>query len=131
MFSVHLYRSDYIFCTVRHRAMGGNHRRTRDKRDSMDGGGDAKGIEMPVYTITTHTSNIRHAGTDARVTINLMGSDGSSGPLTLSGPGDLFENGKTDVFKFKLMDLGGSLLTKIDVFPNKSQALKFLDGQCR
>ena len=65
---------------------------------------------MPFYTITTHTSNIKNAGTDARVSINLFGSNGDSGPRELTGPGNLFEGGKTDSFKFKMLDLGEILL---------------------
>ena len=61
---------------------------------------------MPVYTVTTHTSNINNAGTDAKVSINLFGLAGESGARELAGPGNLFETGKVDAFKFKMPGLG-------------------------
>lgn len=63
-------------------------------------------LNMPTYTVTVHTSNIRGAGTDARVHINLAGVKGESGAKELTGKGNLFEQGKTDTFALKMMDLG-------------------------
>ena len=49
-----------------------------------------------------HTSDIRHAGTDAEVYINLFGDKGRSGKIAL-GEGmkerdEFFERGSVDVF---------------------------------
>jgi hypothetical protein len=63
-------------------------------------------LNMPTYTVTVHTSNIRGAGTDARVHINLCGAKGESGAKELTGKGNLFEQGKADTFTLKMLDLG-------------------------
>ena len=41
-----------------------------------------------------------------QVLVNLFGAAGQSGARELTGPGNLFETGKTDSFKFKMPDLG-------------------------
>ncbi|MEW5311146.1 MAG: hypothetical protein WDW38_002885 [Sanguina aurantia] len=46
---------------------------------------------LVTYTVTTHTSTLRGAGTDANVRIDLIGAAGSSGARDLTGPGNLFE----------------------------------------
>jgi hypothetical protein len=64
---------------------------------------------MNVYTITVVTSNFPDAGTDAQVYIELLGKFESSGkiPLTKSETNrNPFEQGKTDVFQIKCVDIG-------------------------
>ncbi len=46
---------------------------------------------LVTYTVTTHTSDIKGAGTDANVCVEMFGTKGSSGPRELSGKGNLFE----------------------------------------
>lgn len=46
---------------------------------------------LVTYTVTTHTSKQRGAGTDANVQIDLIGAAGSSGARDLTGSGNLFE----------------------------------------
>ena len=51
--------------------------------------------------IATHTSNLRGAGTDANVFVELIGDAGiSSGRLALSSPNpETFEAGRVDTFQ--------------------------------
>lgn len=43
------------------------------------------------HQVTTHTSDIKGAGTDANVCCEFFGAKGSSGPRELTGKGNLFE----------------------------------------
>ena len=58
------------------------------------------------------TSNLSCAGTHAHALMKpdpiplQFGTHGESGPRELTGSGNLFEQGKSDVFKFKMPDLG-------------------------
>jgi hypothetical protein len=54
------------------------------------------------------TGNLKHAGTDANVTLRIVGSAGTSAPLELlkSQHKNKFERNQTDTFSFKLADLG-------------------------
>lgn len=54
------------------------------------------------YKISVYTSDIRGAGTDANVFIELHGSEGSVGKNTLETHGNNFERGKCDVFVVKV-----------------------------
>jgi len=65
------------------------------------------------YTVSIKTGSIRGAGTDANVFIILYGQGTDSGKRILDGPGNLFENGKTDIFGFECVELGE--LTKIRI----------------
>lgn len=58
------------------------------------------------YTIIAHTSDIKGAGTDASVFVELFGSKSSSGTKELNGPGNLFEQGKSNTFQIKTVELG-------------------------
>eukprot|EP00232_Nephroselmis_pyriformis_P000020 CAMPEP_0182904224 /NCGR_PEP_ID=MMETSP0034_2-20130328/31943_1 /TAXON_ID=156128 /ORGANISM="Nephroselmis pyriformis, Strain CCMP717" /LENGTH=161 /DNA_ID=CAMNT_0025039337 /DNA_START=10 /DNA_END=491 /DNA_ORIENTATION=- len=59
------------------------------------GGGDVGPIKVKV---TVTTSDVRGAGTDANVTINIHGSKGGTGPLKLTSSKDNFERGNSDTF---------------------------------
>jgi hypothetical protein len=61
-----------------------------------------------VYTIEVHTGDVRHAGTDANVHLNMHGPKGSSSQLALSHSNhrNKFERAQVDVFSFELKDLG-------------------------
>lgn len=58
------------------------------------------------YTLIAHTSDIKGAGTDASVYVELFGSKADSGTKELNGPGNLFEQGKSDTFKVQTVELG-------------------------
>ena len=63
---------------------------------------------MNTYTIKVVTSNIKQAGTDAHVYIDLIGRTNSSGKIPLSTSKlnrNPFEQGKTDEFEVKCLDL--------------------------
>lgn len=52
-----------------------------------------------MHKVDVHTSNVKGAGTDANVHIDIIGSTGSSGVrLLLSGEKDLFAKGQVDNF---------------------------------
>ncbi|KAG2432966.1 hypothetical protein HXX76_008694 [Chlamydomonas incerta] len=61
---------------------------------------------LVTYSVTVHTSDIKGAGTDANVCLEMFGAKGSSGVRELTGKGNLFEQGKSDKFIFKMADLG-------------------------
>lgn len=57
----------------------------------------------------TYTSDLRGAGTDATVFVELTGKAGSSSPHSLIAPGsasDSFGRGQTDSFTLQLPELG-------------------------
>ncbi|KAF5837533.1 hypothetical protein DUNSADRAFT_4226 [Dunaliella salina] len=58
------------------------------------------------YEITTVTSNIKGAGTDAQVFVVLTGSKGKSMDMKLENSPDNFERGRTDTFMLEIPDLG-------------------------
>lgn len=61
------------------------------------------------YTITVTTGDKRGCGTDANVFLIIFGQNGSSDELALKDSltnKDKFERGKTDVFKFSMLNLG-------------------------
>ncbi|GLC54185.1 hypothetical protein PLESTB_000832700 [Pleodorina starrii] len=69
---------------------------------------------LVTYTVTTHTSDLPGAGTDANVCCEMFGSKGSSGARELKGKGNLFERAKADKFIFKMPDLGD--LTELEIW---------------
>ncbi|KXZ51726.1 hypothetical protein GPECTOR_11g173 [Gonium pectorale] len=73
---------------------------------------------LVTYTVTTHTSDLPGAGTDANVFVEMLGNRGSSGPRELKGKGNLFERGKADAFVLKMPDLGD--LTELEVWHDGS-----------
>jgi hypothetical protein len=60
--------------------------------------------------VTTHTGDVRNAGTDARVHIDIRGSSSCSGPQALNKPisssSNCFERGQADSFEVACRDLG-------------------------
>ena len=78
-------------------------------RDLLPGtgvGGAAAPDGKVTYEIEVHTGNIRGAGTDANVNIELIGEKDFTGMFKLENSKDNFEKGKIDVFKFNLADVG-------------------------
>ncbi|GFR41097.1 hypothetical protein Agub_g1741 [Astrephomene gubernaculifera] len=72
-----------------------------------DGKGDAlAGGPIVEYTITTITSDMRGAGTDANVFIEMHGDKGAMGETRLDNNANNFERGRTDTFKIKGSDVG-------------------------
>lgn len=64
---------------------------------------------MNTYKIFITTSNLKLAGTDANVYINLIGRINESGKISLEKSltnKNKFEQGKTDVFEFEAPDVG-------------------------
>lgn len=73
----------------------------------------AQGDEAPLvrYVVTIHTTDTRGAGTDANVTLQLIGllpggKQPTLGPLTLENSHNNFERAKTDEFHIDGIDLG-------------------------
>jgi hypothetical protein len=62
--------------------------------------------------VTTHTSDVKGAGTDANVFVDIKGAQGASGPQALRTKGnpDPFKKGKTDSFELLLPLQLGELL---------------------
>ncbi|EDQ93112.1 uncharacterized protein MONBRDRAFT_31037 [Monosiga brevicollis MX1] len=61
------------------------------------------------YIVKIKTGDVRHAGTDANVFVQLFGKTGESTQLKLRNSetySDAFERNKMDIFKFELLDLG-------------------------
>ena len=62
------------------------------------------------YAITVTTADVKAAGTDARVWIELVGASGkSSGALALDGGREAFTRGKTDRFELEVAGLGAGI----------------------
>ena len=66
------------------------------------------------YKIAVITGDVPGAGTDANVYISIFGNNGSSIGNLLTGPGNPFEKGQTDIFYLTLADLGN--LKKITIY---------------
>ena len=58
------------------------------------------------YKVTVHTSDIKFAGCDANVSVELHGDRGGSGAHTLSNSKNNFERGQTDVFTIEGPNVG-------------------------
>jgi len=72
-----------------------------------DGVGDKGTLNGLVeYTVTVHTSDIRGAGTDSNVTIELHGDKGAVGETKLDNHQNNFERDRRDVFKITGSDVG-------------------------
>ncbi|KAG2450199.1 hypothetical protein HYH02_000301 [Chlamydomonas schloesseri] len=72
-----------------------------------DGKGDALvGGPIVEYTICTHTTDIRGAGTDANVFVQLYGDKANMGETRLDNSSNNFERGRVDTFKIKGSDVG-------------------------
>lgn len=72
---------------------------------------------MNTYAITVITSNIKEAGTDAKVHIELIGKYGTSGKIPLARNSKFnensFERGQRDEYDIKCQDLGSIRAVKI------------------
>eukprot|EP00873_Tetraselmis_striata_P010472 jgi/Tetstr1/430736/TSEL_020527.t1 len=68
--------------------------------------GTDKAIVDNTYQIVVHTSDIKGAGTDAGVSVDLSGPRGKTGPLRLDDSKDNFERGKVDTFTVTAADVG-------------------------
>eukprot|EP00798_Chlamydomonas_sp_ICE-L_P018432 gene18432-24908_t len=72
-----------------------------------DGVGDALvGGAFAEYNITVYTSDMRGAGTDANVFIEMYGTKGAVGETRLDDKANNFERNMRDVFKIKSSDVG-------------------------
>lgn len=58
------------------------------------------------YKIQVKTGDIRGAGTDANVFLQLFGVNGDTGECKLESSGNNFERSKTDLFGIEAVDLG-------------------------
>lgn len=59
------------------------------------------------YKVTVETSDLKNAGTDAKVEISIFGSRGNTYYRKLDRAyKDDFERGATDVFKLEAIDIG-------------------------
>ncbi|KAF5839075.1 Lipase/lipooxygenase [Dunaliella salina] len=73
---------------------------------------------LTTYTLVVHTADEPGAGTDANVSVNIIGTDGESGPRELTGGRDVFAPGKADTFQLSMVDLGD--LSRLDVWHDNS-----------
>ena len=70
-------------------------------------------VRTVTYKVEVHTADVKYAGTDANVFVELLGANGNSGRRPLSTSRDNFERGKKDVFFLEMPDLGELSAIKI------------------
>ncbi len=58
------------------------------------------------YKISIITGNVRDAGTDANVYLELFGDNGSTGDLKIPAKKEDLERGRTDVYTLRAKDVG-------------------------
>ncbi|KAG1662011.1 hypothetical protein FOA52_009500 [Chlamydomonas sp. UWO 241] len=82
---------------------------------------DAPNLNKINYTIRVFTSDLKGAGTDANIEINLLGEGGDTGYQPLLSNHDAFERGMEDVFPLSMRDPGRPthLLIKSDGLSKK------------
>jgi hypothetical protein len=81
-------------------------------RELLPGAIDAGGSGG--YEVAVKTGTMDHAGTDAKVSIDLIGTKGTSGEQALHNPKkNCFEAGNEDVFQVKCSDIGELLEVRI------------------
>ncbi|KAG1672531.1 hypothetical protein FOA52_002840, partial [Chlamydomonas sp. UWO 241] len=68
--------------------------------DALEGGTEAE------YTVAVYTSDLRGAGTNANVFLELHGDKAKTGERRLDDDANNFERNRRDVFKFKASDVG-------------------------
>ncbi|CAD7701203.1 unnamed protein product, partial [Ostreobium quekettii] len=73
------------------------------------------GASVPWRAVVV-TGDVRGAGTDADVFLDLRGAKGTSGPMMLEAAGDVFERGQRDAFRLRAPDVGP--LREIEVSHN-------------
>lgn len=59
-----------------------------------------------MYTVTTYTSDLQGAGTEAAVAAKIIGSEGQTVIVDLTSSGSHFRRGARDDFTFKGTDVG-------------------------
>jgi hypothetical protein len=60
---------------------------------------------MSAYTVEVYTGDVRGAGTDARVSITMVGDRGAFGPHVLGSEKKLFERGTHDTFSVNVSSM--------------------------
>ena len=70
-------------------------------------------LKTITYKVEVHTADVKYAGTDANVHVELIGSSGNSGRRVLSNSRNNFERGVVDVFFLEMPDLGDIAAVKI------------------
>ncbi|KAJ8261234.1 hypothetical protein COCON_G00169570 [Conger conger] len=65
------------------------------------------------YEITVITGNVRSAGTNANVYIQIYGEEGKSELITLKSRSNNFERGTTEIFKIEALNVGKILKVRI------------------
>lgn len=91
----------------------------------LAGAGETSTAGAPVkYKITTQTSDIRGAGSDADVELTVYGSKGDTGRLKLDNSANNFERGQLDTF---FIDV--SFRTFICLFHTSAVSVRFLHHQ--
>ncbi len=70
------------------------------------GSGPGNPTGLVKYSITTYTSDVRGAGTDANVSCVILGSRASTPALVLENSKDNFERGQVDCFVVESVDVG-------------------------
>lgn len=70
------------------------------------GGSPGNPTGLVKYTVTTYTSDLRGAGTDANVSVVLLGSKASTPGLVLENSRNNFERGQVDCFTVESVDVG-------------------------
>lgn len=74
-------------------------------RDLPVAGADGK-VTATEYLVEVFTGDVRYAGTDANVTIVIVGENGDIGPKVLDNSKNNFERGKKDTFNLQSPGLG-------------------------
>jgi hypothetical protein len=70
----------------------------------------AEGVD---YKVEVLTSDIKGAGTNAKVFIILYGQTGDTGKVVLPSKKEHFEKGSTDLFEIKAKDVGSIIKIRI------------------
>lgn len=65
------------------------------------------------YKVQVKTGDIRGAGTDANVFLQLFGVNGDAGERKLESSGNNFERGHTDTFGIEAVDLGDLIKARV------------------
>ena len=75
-----------------------------------DASGAVVGVKTAKYRVEVHTADVRGAGTDANVFMELSGTEGDTAEIRLTNASgkDLFERGKTDEFLIEEKDVGAA-----------------------
>ncbi|XP_061409799.1 lipoxygenase homology domain-containing protein 1-like isoform X3 [Lethenteron reissneri] len=80
------------------------------------------------YEVTVRTGDVRGAGTDAAVFVQLYGERGKTEQKTLASRSDSFEKGATDVFKLEAEDVGRLVKLRVGHDDKGLSSAWFLDS---